>query len=203
MRLLATTIVALFLSGCALTVDKIDVPYQSAGAPAPVAGAAADTVAIAATDGRTTYRDRVGTKKNGYGMEMAAIVATNDIPQTVADAIRQNLAAQGYQIGADHARVGVEVVQFYNDFKMGFFSGDATAQVALMVKVTNPAGVVVYSKYYAATGTEPNIMMASGSNARAALIAALRNAVAAVIGDPQLQDALRAAQSVATAAKTS
>lgn len=177
---------AAMLSACALTTDSIDVPYQpDAAQAAPVPGAAAALVAIDATDARTSYRDRVSTKKNGYGMEMAAITASNDIPSTVADAIKGQLSARGFKIGAGGADISVEVLKFYNDFKMGFFSGDAVADVALNVKVLRPDKTIAYAKYYDAAGTEPNIQLASGSNARLALIAAFRNAVNSVVSDPE------------------
>ncbi len=193
-NLLCIVALAAMTSACALTTETIDVPYQSTGPATPVAGAAAETVAIAATDGRTTYRDRVSTKKNGYGMEMAAILASNDVLQTVAGAIQQELAAQGYKIGPGYAELRVEVVKFYNDFKPGFFSGDAVADVALNVKVVAPGDQLIYSKYYDASGTEPNIMMYGGDNARAALVKAFGNAIHSVVSDPALQQALGKAQ---------
>ena len=181
-------------SGCALTTDTIDVPYQSTGPTTPVAGASAQTVAVAATDGRTTYRDRVSTKKNGYGMEMAPIVASNDIPQSVASALQQELTAEGYKMGSGHAQLSVEVVKFYNDFKSGFFAGDAVADVAINVKVLGPGNELVYAKYYDASGTEPNIQLSGGDNARLALIKAFGNVIHSVISDPALQQALQKAQ---------
>jgi uncharacterized lipoprotein YajG len=177
---------AAMLPACALMTESIDVPYQpDAAQVAPVPGAAAEIVAVDASDARASYRDRVSTKKNGYGMEMAAITASNDIPATVADAIKGQLSARGFKIGGGGADVSVEVLKFYNDFKNGFFSGDAVADVALNVKVLRPDKTIAYAKFYDASGTEPNIQLASGSNARLALIAALRNAINSVVSDPE------------------
>jgi len=197
-KLLFAIALAAMTSACALTSETIDVPYQSTAPTTPVAGAAGETVAVAATDGRTTYRDRVSSKKNGYGMEMAPIVASNDIPQTVADAIQQELTAEGYKIGPGHAHLKVEVVKFYNDFKTGMFSGTAVANVALNVKVIGPGNQLIYAKYYDASGTDPHIMMYSGDNARVALIKAFANAVDSVVSDPALQQALKKAQQTPT-----
>jgi uncharacterized lipoprotein len=182
---------ALLCSGCALTTATIDVPYQQAAAPAaPAAGAAGTSVSVAATDSRTTYRDRVSTKKNGYGMEMAAIVPSNDLPATVRDAFSQELTARGFKLGQGGAAMTIELVRFYNDFKTGFFSGDAVATVAFNVKITGPGGASVFSKYYEGSGTEPNIQLAGGSNARAALIKAFQTSVASAVNDPDLIHAL-------------
>lgn len=198
-NLLCAIALGLLTSACALTTDTIDVPYQSTGNVTHIDGASAETVSVSGTDARTAYRDRVSTKKNGYGMEMAAIVTSNDIPQTVTNAIQQELAAEGYKIGPNHAKLQVEVIKFYNDFKMGFFSGDAYAQVALNVKVLTAGNDLIYAKYYEANGTEPNVMLANGSNARAALIIAFRNAVHSVVSDPDLRKALAKAQQPVTA----
>jgi hypothetical protein len=77
----------LICGGCALTTAKIDVAYQPLAQAVPVQGASAVKVHVSVIDGRTTSRttnrDRVSVKKNGYGMEMASIVATNNIPDTV------------------------------------------------------------------------------------------------------------------------
>jgi uncharacterized lipoprotein YajG len=198
-NLICVVALAAMTSGCALTTDTIDVPYQSTGPASPVAGASSETVVVTAVDGRTTYRDRVSSKKNGYGMEMAPIVASNDIPQTIASAIQQELTAEGYKIGPDHAQLTIEVVKFYNDFKSGFFAGDAVADVALNVKVVAPGNELIYAQYFDAGGTEPNIQMAGGDNARAALIKAFANVIHSVVNDPALQQALQKAQQAPTA----
>jgi uncharacterized lipoprotein YajG len=178
------------LSACALTKDYIDVPYQAGANLSVVEGAASAKVAVTGVDGRTVYRDRVSVKKNGYGMEMAEIIAKNDVPDTVGRAIEQELASLGFAIGPGGSDVNVEVTRFYNDFKTGFFSGDAVAEVNVNVKVTGPDKVILFSKHYEGGGIEKNIMMMGGDNARAALIMALRNAVALVINDTELQNAL-------------
>ena len=198
-KLLVVLSIVSLCGGCALTTATIDVPYQSAsGTVAPVAGASNVSVDVATTDGRTTYRDRVSSKKNGYGMEMAAIVASNDLPTSITDAFKQELSARGFKIGPQGAGVRVEMVRFYNDFKTGFFSGDAVATVAFNVKVVAPSGSIAFSKYYEGTGTEPNIALAGGDNARAALIKAFTASVSNVVSDPDFINALLAAGSQAS-----
>jgi uncharacterized lipoprotein YajG len=171
-------------SGCALTKADIEVPYVPGAPAAPVAGASGAPVDVRTTDGRTTNRDRVGVKKNGYGMEMASIVATNDLPATVTGAFKTELAARGFGFGTGGADVQVALVRFYNDFKTGFFSGDAAATVAFNVKVVGRDGGTIFGKYYEGNGTEPTLNYASGDNASAALTKALTAAVASAINDP-------------------
>ncbi len=204
MKCLALLAAMLMCSGCALITAHVDIPYQAATTAAPVPGAPMTTVEVSTADARTTYRDRVGTKKNGYGMEMAAIVPTNSLPDTVTGAFRQELSARGFRIGTGGADVHVDLVRFYDDFKPGFFSGDAVATVAFTVKVTAPGGTSSFTKYYEGTGTEPNIQIMGADNARSALVKAFTNAVTSAVSDPDLiQALLRAGAPSASAAPAS
>jgi uncharacterized lipoprotein YajG len=193
-NLLSLFAVAFLASACALTTDGIDVPYQTLGTATPVAGASMASVSVVAHDGRTVYQDRVSTKKNGYGMEMAPILANNDIPQTVGMTVEQELKAQGFQIGPGHAVLSVDVIRIYNDFKIGFFSGDAIADVEIHVTVRDPANSIVFVADYEGAGNEADVLMASGSNARAALIKAFQNTLNTLVSDHGLQAAILAAQ---------
>lgn len=198
-QLALAAILASTCSACALSTDKIDVPYQSANAtPAKLPGAEAATLAVATTDARTTYRDRVSSKKNGYGMEMAAIVNSNDLSETMTSAFSQELTARGFKTGEGGGKINVELEHFYNDFKMGMFSAQAVATVSYNVKVSNAASALIFSKVYEGNGTEPNIMLANGDNARAALIKAFTAGLNATFNDP---DFLKAALSAGIAAK--
>ncbi|GAB6127226.1 YajG family lipoprotein [Humidesulfovibrio idahonensis] len=180
----------LMLSGCAVTVDKIDVPYQGKPNITVVDGAEKVFLSVKEEDKRTVYKDRVGVKKNGYGMEMAAIVPTNDVPKTFADAISSELESVGFKMGPNGKTVKVELVRFYNDFKIGFFAGDSVADGLINVQVMNQKGEVLYSHSYEGGGIEQNIQLATGSNARAALIKAMSDIVSKVVQDKNLQAAL-------------
>ena len=178
------------VSGCALTVDNIDVPYQPLAARPPTPGASSVTIAVKATDERTTHRDRVSSKKNGYGMEMAAIVATNNVVQTLQAGIAQELASDGFAVKEGGYELGLAVVTFYNDFKTGFFSGEAVAEVAFNAKLLRPDKSVVYTKYISGQGQVANIQLATGDNARTALVAAMSSAVGNLFADGEFRTAL-------------
>lgn len=194
MRLLAILVASLGLSACALTVDSIDVPYQAGANLSVVEGASDAKVQVSGSEGRTVYKDRVSVKKNGYGMEMADIVASNDIPKTIASAVEKELSSLGYAIGAGGAKVDVQVTRFYNDFKIGMFSGDAVAEASAIVKITGPDGNATFIKHFEAGGIEENIQLTLGSNARQALIKAMRNLVSSIINDKELQATILLAQ---------
>jgi len=189
-RALAVVVVGFLASGCALTTDEIDVPYEGRANITVVEGADKVTVSVTNVDKRTVYKDRVGTKKNGYGMEMAKIVATNDLPKTFADAVEFELRNLGFRIGEDGKLLTVALIRFYNDFKMGFFAGDAVADGLIIITVTDANGGVLFTSPYEGGAIEPNIQWSMGYNARIALIGAMADIVSKVAQDKNLHAAL-------------
>lgn len=178
------------LSGCALTVDRIDVPYQGRGNITVVEGAAKVQVEVVEIDKRTVFKDRVGAKKNGYGMEMASIEAINDVAKTFAQAAAFEFEQLGFKIGKGGKLVKVELVRFYNDFKMGFFAGDAVADGLINIQVEDQSGTNLFTKSYEGGGMEQNIQLASGENARIALMKAMTDIVGKIAQDKDLHKAL-------------
>ena len=194
LRAIAALAAVWLLAGCALSEDKVAIDYVPGVSPAPLAGAEAVTLTLSATDSRTQYADRVGVKKNGYGMEMARIIATNNIPDLVRDALGREFKALGFGVGPGGLAVGIEIQNFYNNFKTGLASGLAVSEVAFALKVRNASGALLYSQFYSATGTVDGIFLASGENAKASLQKALTAAVKSVIDDTALQQALLSAR---------
>jgi uncharacterized lipoprotein len=197
----------LLASGCALVEDTIPVAYTAPANISVTPGANAVTLDVTSADGRASNRDRVSTKKNGYGMEMAKILASNDVVAEVGNAVRVELQSLGFTIGQGGIVVKVETTTFYNDFKNGFFSGDAVAEVSFNLTAKKPDGDLVYSRSYKAVGINKDILMAAGSTAQPALETALREAIQQVVADRDLHRALVKAgakpQAVSTAAPTS
>lgn len=181
---------ALALGGCAITEDAIAVKYDAPANISVVPGAKDVKVSVTTSDGRVANRDRVSSKKNGYGMEMARITASNDVVAEVGRAVQAELASLGFQVAPGGIEVAIETITFYNDFKTGFFSGDAVAEVAFNLTAKEPSGALVYSRGYRAVGMNKNIMLAVGSTAEVALREALRNAVQQMVADSNLHQAI-------------
>ena len=190
LRYITLIAIASIFTGCALTEDKIDIPYQGRGNITVVQGADKINVEVKNEDKRTVFKDRVGAKKNGYGMEMAKIVPSNDVAKTFSDAVLFELENLGFKNGAGGKVVKVELIRFYNDFKMGFFAGDAVADGLINIVVTNEKNEVIFSKSYEGGGIYPNIQLALGENAREALIKAMTDIVGKVAQDKDLHSAL-------------
>jgi len=183
------------LSGCALTKAHISLSYVPQTNVAKIDGADAVTVRLDVTDVRT-IKDKVSVKKNGYGMEMAAIIAKEDVAITVKTAIEAELANRGFRLGEGGISIISELSRFYNDFKIGFASGSAVAEVIMNVQVKRADGSVGFSKLVAGEGRKEGFLLASGSNAKVALDSALRDAVDKLFGDAAFIDAmLKAAKS--------
>jgi uncharacterized lipoprotein len=95
-------------------------------------------VMVAVTDIRGGRPDQIGVKKNGYGMEMAPILASRPVSEVVRGAVTEELRKSGFDVGPSEIVVAVDLVRLTNDFKMGFFSGDAVAEITLAVQVKSP-----------------------------------------------------------------
>ena len=183
-------IALLFLSGCALTTDRIDLQYTPQQGVAQLPNAESVSVNVQVADQRPD-KSKVGCKKNGYGMEMAPILAIEDVTVTVRRAIEQELRARGFQLGSDAlVQIAADLTRFYNDHKMGFFAGDAVADLHLAVVVKSKNGNLLYSKQIIAQGLEPNTQLASGENARIALNRALENGMKLLFEDQAFLAAL-------------
>ena len=92
----------------------------------------------------------------------------------------QNL---GFKIGDNGKKLTVELVRFYNDFKMGFFAGDAVADGLINVAIKDKSGDLLFSKSYEGGAIEPNIQLALGHNAEIALKKTMANIVEKIAHD--------------------
>jgi len=191
-KLLMATAAAAALSGCALTTDRVNLEYTPQAGVAPVAGAHNVMISLQVTDHRPD-KSKVSSKKNSFGMEMAPIVANEDVAVTIRKAIDVELRARGFQL-ADGARVrlAAEVTRFWNDHKIGFFAGDAMADLNMTVSVRSKSGEQVYARQISAQGIEANTQLASGDNAKLALDRSLASAMKTLFDDRAFLSALLA-----------
>jgi uncharacterized lipoprotein len=192
MRRLVVLLALVPLAACALETDYIEVRHRAVPGVQAVPGADRVAIQVETRDARTANRDRVSVKKNGYGMEMAPIVATNDVIAEIQEAIVKELRARGFQVGGGDGRLDVEVLRFHSEFRSGFWSGTAAADMMANVRIVDPAGRIVFARTYNAEGVNPNIQLASGENARVALEAGLQRLVRNIGDDPDLMRALLA-----------
>lgn len=196
-RLLSLTgglIAIALLNGCALSKEYIPINYAPQNNVTTVAGAERVSVKVQVSDVRSIH-DRVGNKKNGYGMEMAPIISTNDVIGVLQNAIETELSNRGFKLSEGDVTILVELSKFYNEFKEGFWAGDAVAELTISAQIRKPDGNIIYSKLVTGEGEKLKIQLASGKNAEIALENALQNATVRLFGDPLFVDGLVKASS--------
>ena len=185
-------IITLLLPSCALTTEYIELEYQPMNTATAVVGAEKSKLIVSVKDTRPSNR-KVSCKKNGYGMEMAGIFSEQEVAVVLNGAITQELSARGFSTGDNldpNAFVKVEILKFYNDFKVGFFSSEAESEIILNVSVKDKVQANLYSKTIMTKGKEDTVMIMSGDNARLSLEDALRNSVAKLMQDEDFVQAL-------------
>lgn len=74
---------------------------------------------------------------------------------------------------------------------MGFFSGDAVADLSLLVKVSDTRNTPLYSRTIVTQGIEANTQMLTGNNASKALTKALSAGMAELFSDASFIAALK------------
>jgi uncharacterized lipoprotein len=188
-------VASLAAGGCALTEDHVKLSYRPRANAQRVNEASNVVVAVVVRDERRSdERDRVSCKKNGYGMEMAAIRSDTDVPGLVRTSVQSELGRRGFRASPGGVTVVVELRRLYNDFKMGFFSGDALAEADLEVSVLAPGardgGPSLFQGRASGVGKNPNIQLTSGENAQAALEDALSEAIWRLFNNPRFVAAI-------------
>lgn len=181
----------LLFVGCALTTDRISLEYQPMSGIQALPSAEGITVLVHVNDLRTD-KTRVSCKKNGFGMEMAPIVAEEDPALTIRRALETELKARGFRVGPDAlVLIHSDVTRFWNDHKTGFFAGDSVADLNMTVVVKDKSGEkVLFTKQINAQGQESNIQIQGGNNAKLALDKALVAGIRQLFEDPHFLEAI-------------
>ena len=185
MKALILLLITVILSGCAFTTERIDLSYSHQPRVIPIVGANDITIALNLYDDRQDKGNKVSSKKNGFGVDTAPILANEDILVTFRRAIETELQARGFKIGSQSpVSVDANLIMFWNDFKLGFFAGDSIAQLNMSIIAKDKNGNVYYSRIITAQDTEANIQLMSGENAKLALDRVLANGMNQLFNDP-------------------
>lgn len=187
LKLFGTLLVVIFLaSGCALTKDYVVLSYDPQTNVEKIKGADGVKVKVEISDIRT-IRDKVSSKKNSYGMEMAPIIAQNDVVNLLKKAIETEFKNRGFEMADGSVQVLAELNKYYSDFKTGVWAGKAVAEVVMNLQVKKPDKSILYSKLITGENTL-TVQLASGKNAKLALDAALKDAVSKLFADAAFMD---------------
>lgn len=196
LRWIAALSVLQLVGACALAPETIDINYAMRAAANPTREGAGSLVELRTIDGRLSHRDRVGTKKNGYGVELARITASRSPLELLRNSVQQELTACGFTVGPGGAVLTIELLDFYSDFKPAFLIpvADSAAEVSFSLQV-GPPGTPVFSKIYRGKGTGTDAIVMTPGAARVALEQALATAMQQVTDDAALRAALASAAS--------
>ncbi len=197
-RIIPCAILLFLLNACALTVATIDIEYKPDAAAKVLPDAKSVVVNLDVQDVRTSYQDRVSSKKNGYGMEMAAIVSKRDVRSMVIDAFRTELKLRGFSVGDSPVSVQTKIHKFYSDFKVGFFSGESVGEVTFFVQVQGLDSEPFHANTYTGEGEITGVMLMGGENAKKSIELAFATAVQKVMTDERFIQAILKAHSAAS-----
>jgi uncharacterized lipoprotein YajG len=175
--------------GCALTKEYITVDYTPQKNIEPIRGAEKVHLKVNVNDSRN-MRDKVCYKKNAYGMELGEIISNNDVVKLISDSIKTEMSNRGFIINDSDILINIELIKFFNDFKTGFFAGDALAEVLIGSQIRLSNGNIVYNKIITGNYIEQNIQLATGNNAKLSLEGALKDAISKLVNDSEFIIAL-------------
>ena len=179
----------MLLSGCALTKEHITLDYVPQSNVEAIRGSEKVNIKLNVTDART-MRDKVSYKKNAYGMEMGEIISDSDVIDLIRKSIKTELQNRGFIVDSGGTNVNIELIKFYNDFKSGFFAGDASAEIIMGVQVKQKNGNIPYNKTITGAYVEQNVQLATGGNAKRALDGALKDVIPKLMNDQKFIIAL-------------
>jgi hypothetical protein len=141
------------LSGCAFSDITIE-PPRAAPAAGRTLGRGREIALVTAFEDRRPQPDRCGMQKNGYNMDTADVNCTLPPPKWLADALARGLQDAGFVVTASPspsptaARVEGDVLQFFVEPKLGFFTFTPEADISVRLKVSTPSGLRAERVFY-------------------------------------------------------
>ena len=179
----------LWFSGCAFMPERVRIDYIPATDTKAIAGAEKIDVSVQASDSRTV-KDRIGSKRNGYGMECAGFIAENDLTTMIKDALKKELKNRGFGVEGDKVSLRVELTRLYNDFKMGFWAGSAVGEVGMSVQVKKKDGTILFTRTVGGTSTITGLQLCRAAHVKNAIEGALKDAMNQLFNDSEFIAAL-------------
>lgn len=170
--------------GCGLSTDLIQITYLPQETPARIKGAEGVGVRVEVSDLRSNKAE-VSKKGDEYEF-LAPILAQNDVAKALKHAIESELKRRGFGVQGADIVVQVELSKFYNRFR----ADNSEAELFMHVQVRKPGDALLFSSIVRGEGIESGVGLRSGSNAKKALEAALRDGVQKLMVDVRFTDAL-------------
>jgi hypothetical protein len=162
MTKLTTTLlaVALLPSGCAFTDATLKVRYDEALAVrGPLSSVEPRRVLIVPLADKRPEIDKIGWKKNGYGMKTAKIFSAKPVPEVVREALALELAKNGHRLASDpQVKLTGDVTEFWFDYQVGMFTIEFVGTVGMTLNVVDgQTGEAMYSGAYQGNYNEKSL----------------------------------------------
>lgn len=164
-RIFAAGLAALSLSACAMGASSVTLAKSQAYSvkSALLAEAPASTVAITqVVDAREAdTRDRIGDKRNGYGMVMGTVVTTEPVTDTIKKVIAETFTANKHTVVADPAaanlKVEAQVTKFWFDYRTGLIDVEFFADVQTRLSVKDASNTEIFAKDFKGYASEKTL----------------------------------------------
>jgi len=185
--------VALLASGCAFTDATLKVRYDEAlAARGPLSSVEPRRVEITPFADKRPEIDKIGWKKNSYGMKTATIFSEKPVPEVVRDALALELAKNGHLLEPDpQVKLTGDVTEFWFHSNIGFFTIEFVGTVGITLNVVDgKTGEVVYFRAYQGNYNEKSLGGLEGTWERV-LNTALERMMHQVVTDVRLVQALK------------
>ena len=105
------------------------------------------TLTIASVDDEreAALRNRIGDKRNGYGMVMGEVGTDEPVVDIVKDTVVQTFEANGHDVAEEGGlQVDIDVNRFWFDYKTGLVAVEFFGDIQIDLTVTTAAGEVVF-----------------------------------------------------------
>lgn len=142
----------MLVSGCAFSDAKLDVKYdESIAEVGPLSSVNPLKIKVEQLQDNRPFFDKIGDKKNAYGMDCADVVTTSPVPDVIHDAIVAMLEKNGHSVTDQDADIAISGVieTFWFESQMNFWTIEfmGTADVNLEFKEVSSEKVLL-SKHY-------------------------------------------------------
>jgi uncharacterized lipoprotein len=196
--ILSSFLAVLLSSGCALTTYEAEIGLDpETMVKSPLSTIEPLKVDLKVQDNRNpAERDKIGMKKNTYGMELAPVVARQDVTEIIREALNTEFANNGHQVlsaGDQDAQliVEVDVNKFWSDMKIGIVDVKVQGIISTQVTIIDADSRDVLASEPIDTTATRSEQIGSGGAMERALVDALGEYVSNFSRDPTIIEALR------------
>lgn len=150
MRLKFGRLVVLFvltlvlLSGCALTTAHVDLSYSADSSKSPLMTIETKRIALQVEDHRIAEeKDKVGNKKNGFGMVTASVRSNQEVTTVVYDSLKDEFENNGHKVvnskdDSHDVFITVLLNKYWGDPTIHFFDIEMIGTVSAQVSIQDP-----------------------------------------------------------------